>query len=91
MDNAKNIREHMPVIGSNGVQFALVDHMDGNYIKLTKDDRGQHHWIPVEWTTRVDEHVHIDRPGAQAMQEWSSTAPAGVGMAGGESQGSAPV
>jgi hypothetical protein len=29
----------------------------------------------MSWVTRVDEHVHVDRPGKQAMQEWSSEAP----------------
>jgi hypothetical protein len=27
--------------------------------------------------TRVDEHVHVDRPGDQAMRDWSTSAPAG--------------
>ena len=72
------IKEHMPVICSAGEQFATVDHLDGDSIKLTKDDQGQHHWIPLSWVTRVDEHVHIDRPGDQAMREWSTSAPAGA-------------
>ena len=80
--NASQIRPHMPVICSNGEQFGSVDHTDpGNTIKLTKDDQGQHHWIPMSWVTRVDEHVHVDRPGTQAMREWSSEAPQGTEMA----------
>ncbi len=71
------IREHMPVVCSNGGQFATVDHVDGDQIKLTKDEQGQHHWIPMSWVTRVDEHVHVDRPGDQAMKEWSTTPTAG--------------
>ena len=77
--NADQIRPHMPVVCSNGGQFATVDHTDaGDTIKLTKDEQGQHHWIPMSWVTRVDEHVHVDRPGEQAMQEWSSEAPEGA-------------
>ena len=68
---ASKIREHMPVVCSNGGQFATVDHVDGDRIKLTKDEQGKHHWIPLSWVTRVDEHVHVDRPGDQAMREWS--------------------
>jgi hypothetical protein len=75
MGKTNQIREHMPVVCSNGKQFGTVDRMDGDAIKLTKDDQGQHHWIPSAWVTRVDAHVHIDRPGDQAMREWSSTAP----------------
>ena len=72
------IKEHMPVICSAGGQFATVDHLDkGNTITLTKDDQGQHHWIPAGWITRVDQHVHIDRSGDQAMSEWMTTAPQG--------------
>lgn len=72
--NPSQIKEHMPVLCSNGQQFATVDHMDGNdAIKLTKDDQGKHHWIPMSWVTRVDEHIHIDRPGDQAMREWSDS------------------
>jgi hypothetical protein len=70
------IREHMPVICSDGGQFATVDHMDGaDSIKLTRDESGEHHWIPLSWVTQVDEHVHVDRPGDQAMREWSTTGP----------------
>ena len=70
------IKEHMPVVCSNGVQFATVDHVDtGDTIKLTKDDKGQHHWIPISWVTRVDDKVHVDRPGEQAMREWMTREP----------------
>jgi hypothetical protein len=71
--NTEAIRDHMPVVCSDGGQFATVDHIDGNSIKLTKDDQGQHHWIPFDWVTRVDQHVHVDRPGKQAMKDWSTT------------------
>jgi hypothetical protein len=76
MDTSQ-IREHMPVFDSNSAEFAVVDHLDsGSTIKLTKDDDGNHHWIPVAWVTRVDESVHLDRPADQAMQEWSTSNPA---------------
>jgi hypothetical protein len=74
------IRPHMPVVCSNGVQFGIVDHLDvGDSIKLTKDEQGQHHWIPLSWVTRVDSHIHVDRPGDQAMREWSTEAPQPAG------------
>jgi hypothetical protein len=74
------ITEHMPIVCSNSKQFGTVDKLEGDYIKLTKDDRGQHHWIPTAWVERVDNQVHVDRPGQQAMQEWQSTPPQGAGM-----------
>lgn len=70
------IKPHMPVVCSEDGQFAVVDHIEGrDQIKLAKDDNGQHHYIPITWVSSVDDKVHIDRPGSQAMKEWS-TAPA---------------
>lgn len=79
MNQANLIRAHMPVICANGGRFATVDRVDGDAIKLTKDERGRHHWIPLAWVTRVDDHVHIDRSGDRAMREWSAT-PLGGGL-----------
>lgn len=79
MDTISKIKEHMPVVCSDGGQFATVDHLDaGSTIKLTKDDKDQHHWIPTNWVTSVDDKVHVDRPGDQAMKDWSTTEPAGA-------------
>jgi len=79
MFDQRQIKEHMPVVCSNNGQFGTVDHMDGEYIKLTKDQQGQHHWIPTSWVTTVDDKVHVDRPGQQAMQQWLSSPPATQG------------
>jgi hypothetical protein len=76
MMNTNAIRPHMPVVCSMDKQFATVDHIEGsNAIKLAKDESGQHHFIPMSWVTSVDDKVHVDRPGAEAMREWSTTAP----------------
>jgi hypothetical protein len=75
MANATQIKEHMPVVCSNEKQFGTVDRVEGDAIKLTRDQNNQHHWIPTEWVTRVDDKVHIDRPGQQAMQQWMSSPP----------------
>jgi hypothetical protein len=47
---------------------------DNRTIKLAKDKSGHHHYIPVSWVTSIDDAVHIDRPGDQAMREWSEEA-----------------
>jgi hypothetical protein len=76
MIDVSQIKPHMPVVCSQDGQFAVVDHLEGkSSIKLTKDDKGLHHYIPLSWVRSVDGKVHIDRPGAQAMREWSTTAP----------------
>jgi hypothetical protein len=68
-----NIKPDMPVVCSNGGQFAVVDHVEGNDIKLKRDASGNHHYIPQSWVTSVDAQVHVDRPGKEAMQQWSET------------------
>lgn len=70
------IRPDMKVVCSENGQFGVVDHMQGpTNIKLKKDADGVHHYIPLSWITRVDDKLHADRPGAQAMKEWSTEAP----------------
>jgi hypothetical protein len=76
MIQARQIKSDMPVVCSENGQFAVVDHMENKTcIKLTKDASGQHHYIPLSWVKKVDDKIHIDRPGDQAMREWSTTAP----------------
>jgi hypothetical protein len=74
--SAEKILPHLPVVCSENGQFAVVDHMESpDTIKLAKDKGGQHHYIPLSWVVFVDDKVHIDRPGDQAMRDWSSTPP----------------
>jgi hypothetical protein len=73
-----DIREHMDVIGSCGNKLGVVDHLEGGQIKLTRKDSadGQHHFIPVGWVARVDEHIHLSKGCGDAKKEWT-TEPAG--------------
>lgn len=54
------IREHMDVIGADGVHVGLVDRVEGDRIKLTKKDsgeghhRGHHHYIPAGFIADVE-------------------------------------
>ncbi len=73
MADTSQIKEHMPVIGSDGQTIGRVDHLEGSdRIKLTKNDSpdGQHHVIPTTWITRIDEHVHLNKSGKDAMAQW---------------------
>ena len=60
MSDASNIREHMEIIGADGVHVGTVDHVDGGRIKLTKGDSGQgsheghHHYIPLGLVAEVE-------------------------------------
>ena len=40
MTDTSQIKEHMEVIGADGVHVGTVDHVDGDRIKLTKKDSG---------------------------------------------------
>ena len=51
MSGFEDIKEHMEVIGADGVHVGTVDHVQGDRIKLTKKDSGEgsheghHHYI----------------------------------------------
>jgi len=55
-----DIREHMEVIGADGVHVGTVDKVDGDRIKLTKKDSGQgsheghHHYISMGLVAGVE-------------------------------------
>jgi hypothetical protein len=70
------IREHMDVIASCGTKVGVVDHVEGDAIKLTKKDSpdGQHHFIPTNWVEQVDSHVHLKMNSKEAEQGWKSDA-----------------
>ena len=42
MTGIDEIREHMEVIGADGVHIGTVDKVEGNRIKLIKADSGSH-------------------------------------------------
>jgi hypothetical protein len=60
MTETSGIREHMEVIGADGVHIGTVDRLEGNRIKLTKADSGQgshqghHHYISTALVAEVE-------------------------------------
>ena len=60
MTDTARIREHMEVIGADGVHIGTVDRIEGDRIKLTKADSGQgsheghHHYIPASLVAEVE-------------------------------------
>jgi hypothetical protein len=76
MINPSQIKSNMAVVCSDKHAFGIVDHMEGaSSIKLKKDDQGVHHFIPLSWVKTVDDKLHLDRAGADAMREWSTASP----------------
>jgi len=59
MSGFEDIREHMEVIGADGVHLGTVDHVEGERIKLTRADSGvahtdHHHYIPRGLVAEVE-------------------------------------
>ena len=49
MVNPEDIGEQMEVMSSDGEQIGTVDRVDGDTLKLAKNDPqagGLHHWVP---------------------------------------------
>lgn len=59
MSGIEDIREHMEVIGADGVHLGTVDRVEGNRIKLIRADSGQgheehHHYVPRGLVAEVE-------------------------------------
>jgi hypothetical protein len=70
------IKEHMEVVGSDGVHVGTVDHLEGqDTVKLAKSDPdagGEHHFIPLAWVDHVEMKVHLKQSGAEAKARWKT-------------------
>jgi hypothetical protein len=56
MADTSQIQEHMNVIGADGVHVGTVDHVQGDRLKLTKNDSsdGKHHYIATGLVATVE-------------------------------------
>jgi hypothetical protein len=74
MSQASQVQEHMDVISSDLKTVGKVDHLDGSdKIKLTKQSSPtgeHHHFIPFSWIDHVDQHVHLNKTGAEVTAHW---------------------
>lgn len=68
------IREHMEVVGSDGVHIGTVDCVEQYTIKLTKSDptaQGAHHEIPIIWVGEIEGNtVRLTQTAEQAHRQW---------------------
>lgn len=71
----EDIREHMEIIGADGVHVGTVDKVEGHRIKLTKADsgmgshKGHHHYVSTGLVGTVDgDTVRLSANGAVAVQ-----------------------
>ena len=72
--NLSNVREHMKVVGSDRQPVGTVDHIEGNEIKLAKNDPqagGAHHYIPSDWVERIEgDQVRLNKSSREACSQW---------------------
>lgn len=60
MFDRSRIREHAEVIGADGVKVGTVDRVEGDRIKLTRNDsgeghhRGHHHFVPLALVADIE-------------------------------------
>ena len=80
MSDTSQIREHMEVIGADGVHVGTVDRVEGDRIKLTKKDSGaqiegatgahenHHHYISTGLVAEIQRNtVRLSATGANAV------------------------
>jgi hypothetical protein len=74
MPDVAQIKEHAEVVGSDGQHVGTVDKVEGNQIKLTKNDQnahGQHHVIPLDMVASVEGNtVRLNKSADEAKQQW---------------------
>lgn len=79
MSTKDQIREHMEVIGADGVHVGTVDGIEGDRIKLTKKDSsagfegethaGHHHYLSLGLVADVEgDKVRLSANGANAAE-----------------------
>lgn len=71
MTDLSQIKDHMNVIGADGVHLGTVDRVEGDRIKLTKADSGSHgghhHYISVGLIAGIEgDQIRLSANGANA-------------------------
>ena len=72
--DASRIREHMTVIGADGARVGTVDRVEGQRIKLTRQDsgegrhRGHHHFVSLALVADIEgDKVRLSANGSVAV------------------------
>ena len=72
MIDKNKIRPHVPVVDAEDRMLGKVDHVQGESLKLTKDEKGKHHLIPLDWIDRIDDKIHVNKPMAEVVRAWQT-------------------
>jgi hypothetical protein len=74
MADVSRIKEHMEVIGADGAHVGTVDHVEGDRIKLTKQDsgegshKGHHHYVSIGLVADIEgNRLRLSATGANAV------------------------
>lgn len=72
MAEMSKIREHMEIVGADGVHVGTVDRVEGDRIKMSRADSGSHgnhhHYFSAGLIAAVeDDRVRLSANGAQAV------------------------
>ncbi|WP_063776633.1 DUF2171 domain-containing protein [Microvirga massiliensis] len=90
---ASQVKEHMEVLGSEGGHVGIVDAVEGDRIRLTRNDpdaEGKHHYLPLDIIKRVEGNtVRLTCTVDQAHDRWSEEA-GPDGKAGAAPRGTEP-
>ncbi|MFV0922441.1 DUF2171 domain-containing protein [Sphingomonas parapaucimobilis] len=79
MVDVSQIKEHAEVVGADGVHVGTVDHVDGDRIKLTKNDSPQtqdgqgakHHYLPLGLVAEVEgDTVRLSATAQNAVDQF---------------------
>ena len=69
------IKEHMEVVGTDSKHVGIVDHLDGDRIKLTHHDSqadGKHHFLPQSAIMSIGEFVTLNMTASEAESQWAA-------------------
>jgi hypothetical protein len=73
--SASEIHEHMKIVGSDGQHVGTVDRVEGDRIKLTKNDaaaQGKHHYIELSQVGEVkDGEVCLSQKAEEAKRRFN--------------------
>ena len=76
MINKHDIKDHTQVVASCGTHVGVVDHLDGDRIKLAKSDPesgGVHHYSPLTWVDKVDDNkVVLNKNSEEVFSQWQA-------------------
>lgn len=69
MVEATQVHKDMEVVGNDGTHVGTVDAVEGDRIKLKRDESadGEHHYVPLTQVARVDGKIHLTGTGASAL------------------------